>query len=681
MKQNKITESKTFRWKQFNRKSYAVFCSLRKFHIGVLAVSTLVAVPVEKMVAQNREMPAQIKEYELEELEVTGSRAPLKLNEAARMVTVLTREEIQGAPVQSINDLFKYALGVDVRQRGDMGIQTDISIRGGTFDQITLLLNGTHINNPQTGHNAAEFPVNIDDIERIEILEGAASRVYGTAAFTGAINIVTRRPSDNEVAVHLLAGEHGLLGSGSSLYYTRGNLSSHVSGGYNRSDGYMSGTDFTAQRAYYRGLWTTPEVHVAWQFGFTNKDFGSATFYSARYPDQFEHTRRYMVSVQAETQGKFRFIPTVYWTRNEDRFELERGNDRDIPFNYHLSDVYGVNLNSYVVTRMGKTAFGAEMKNEHIVSTTLGNELDDPVEVGQGGYYYTHGVNRTNIGFYGEHNFLLERFSLSVGILANRNTGLDNRFRFYPGIDASYRVTASQKLYASWNMALRMPTFTELYYQDTDIRKGNPHLRPEETQAFEIGYKGEFTGFRPVISAFYYKGKNMIDWIQVPGDEIWYSVNHTRLNNMGVELSGVWEFPELLNRKTILNRLYVGYAYLHQSKDTDPGYKSQYALEYLKHKVIARLEHRIYSKLTAEWAFRWQNRMGSYEKIENKVSLGYRNYPSYALADLRLTWQEKRYQLFAEANNLLNRNYIDLGNIPQPGFWFKAGGTVRFYLP
>ena len=172
-------------WKQFANKGYSAFASLhRQVRIGVLSVATLsVAASAH---AQRQSSPVisyeeenTVEEEELAEVTVSGTMAPLTQLQSARLVSVLSRQDIEQAAVQSINDLFKLVTGVDVRQRGGFGIQTDISIDGGTFDQVTLLLNGIDIGNPQTGHLSADFPVSFSDIERIEVLEGAASRVYG----------------------------------------------------------------------------------------------------------------------------------------------------------------------------------------------------------------------------------------------------------------------------------------------------------------------------------------------------------------------------------------------------------------------------------------------------------------------------------------------------------------------
>lgn len=164
--------------------------------IGTLSVATLtyakadgISTRVEKV---DSTMQTTGETVMLDEVDVTASRAPLTGGHAARIVNVLGRDEIAAAPVQSVNDLLKYAAGVDVRQRGPIGAQTDISIRGGTSEHIAVLLNGINICDPQTGHNALDLPVDISEIERIEVLEGPAGRAYGTSSLVGVINIVTK---------------------------------------------------------------------------------------------------------------------------------------------------------------------------------------------------------------------------------------------------------------------------------------------------------------------------------------------------------------------------------------------------------------------------------------------------------------------------------------------------------
>lgn len=672
------------RFRRYSNRSYAVFSTLKSpVSIGVMTVAMLASAPVTGVSAQTAEKNnAGEKLYELEEVEVTGSRVPLTVSQAARIVTVLDREAIAAAPVQSINDLLKYAAGVDVRQRGDMGVQTDISIRGGTFDQITILLNGINICDPQTGHNAADFPVELSEIERIEVLEGPAGRVYGTSSLVGAINIVTRTANDSGAEVFADGGSYGYFKGGAIVSHVRNGLSNQVSGSYSRSDGFSRSkagnlnADFKYARLFYQGRYENDQVDVRWHAGFTNKDYGANTFYSTLSDEQFEHVRKYYTAVQAETKGDvYHFKPSVYWNRSDDRFEFYRGMPEKSPFNYHQTDVYGVNLNNYIQTFLGKTAFGAEFRNEGVRSTSLGEPLNSPVKVPGADADFTLGLNRTNLSFHLEHNIVLRRFTLSAGVIAVKNTGNEMNFRFYPGVDASYQFARDWKVYASYNTSLRMPTFTELYYS-VGGHKADKYLKPEEMQAVEVGVKYLRPGIRGTLSLYRYHGTDMIDWIKdiSQGDDApWQSVNHAVINTMGAEASVLFDIRELMQRDAFVRSVNVSYSYIEQDKETTPNLQSKYALEYLRHKFVAQANFRIWKLLEMNVSYRWQDRMGNYQKGNSMVP-----YEPYSLVDARLSWNAPQYKIYVEGNNLLNKTYYDHGNIPQPGIWVRAGASYRF---
>ena len=205
------------RFKRFSRKGYALFSVLgREVLIGVLSVAVVSHAMAEGVsVVEELAKDTVVREAQtLDDVVVLGSRAPLTEGETAKIVTVITSDDIHRAAVATVNDALKMATGVDVRQRGGFGVQTDISIGGGTFDQIAILLNGVNIGNPQTGHLSADFPVSLEDIERIEIIEGASSRVFGASAFNGAINIVTKKGQNSKVegVVALEGGSFGTFG-------------------------------------------------------------------------------------------------------------------------------------------------------------------------------------------------------------------------------------------------------------------------------------------------------------------------------------------------------------------------------------------------------------------------------------------------------------------------------------
>jgi iron complex outermembrane receptor protein len=169
------------KWK---RKSYSLFQTLNKqVVISVLATTYLLSVPAITIAIEQDTTEIKM-EYDLAEIEVSAQRSPALYSQVARIVSVIERKEIESSPAQSVQDLLEYVAGVDVRQRGVEGVQADVSIRGGTFDQTLILLNGINITDPQTGHHNLNIPLSLSQIERIEILEGPAARVYGPNANT-----------------------------------------------------------------------------------------------------------------------------------------------------------------------------------------------------------------------------------------------------------------------------------------------------------------------------------------------------------------------------------------------------------------------------------------------------------------------------------------------------------------
>ena len=676
-----FNQRKALRFRQFTRKRWALFaCVGRVVTIGVLSVATLRSAAVTatdtlsvaggSAASNTDDGQTTDKEATLDDVEVTGSRAPLALGQAARMVTVLSREDIQAAPVQSINDLLKMAVGVDVRQRGPIGAQTDVGIRGGTSEQITILLNGINICDPQTGHNAFDLPCDISDIERIEVLEGPAGRVYGTSSLMGAINIVTKDGRSKMAEVRVEGGSFGYLSTAGRIALTSRllPLTSQLSTSYTRSDGYQrakSGalnSDYSGGKVYYQGGYNTKDIRIGWHAGLSIKGFGSNTFYSAKFDEQYEKTTKIYTAIKGETKGWFHFSPSIYWNRSYDRFELIRGTEDKVPFNYHRTDVFGVNLNSYFDWQLGRTALGAEFRNEDIVSGNLGEPLNKPIHISGTDRDYLYGLNRSNLSFHLEHNILLKRFTLSAGFIAVKNTWNQMPFTLYPGVDASYRIGDNWKVYASYNSSLRMPSFTELYYS-VGGHKADKYLKPEELRAVEGGIKYAGQWLTMKASIFHHHSRDMIDWVRDTReqDAPWQSVNLTKVNTFGQEVTLASQFSPFT--------LQLSYCHLHQSKDVPDYLQSQYSLEYLHHKVTAQLQMPIVALLNLTVNYRWQDRMGSYTDTNGQIQ----SYHPYSIVDCRLAWNADTYSLYMEANNLFSKKYVDYGNVPQPGTWLMAG--------
>ena len=669
-------------FRHFGNKGYSLFsCLGREVVCSVLSVATLTYASAEsvstKPVVSDSVSTTTAREMMLDEVSVTGSRAPLTKSQAARMVTVLDRQDIAQAPVQSVNDLLKYAVGVDVRQRGPIGAQTDISIRGGTQDQIILLLNGINICDPQTGHNAMDLPVDLSDIVRIEVIEGPAGRIYGSSSLVGAINIVTRPAQATSTDVSLEAGSYGYAKVSGRTNLKQGRWNNQLSAGYARSDGYSRSkagglnTDFSGAKGFYQGQYEDDDVRLNWHLGIADKGWGSGTSYATpkwQADNQYEHTTKLYSAIQGETKcGRLHFAPSIYWNQNRDRYEGYRGEPEKMKYNYNRTNVYGVSLNAYFDWAAGRTAFGAEVRNEDLVSGNLGEPLSEPKHISGTDRDYTLGVNRTNISGYLEHNLLLKNLTISAGLVAVKNTWSNMNMTVYPGIDISYRPTPNWRLHAAVNTSLRMPSFTEMYYKLQGY-KADPHLKPEEMTAIEAGVTYANSVITLGATGWIHRGRNMIDWIMdtsLGDDAVWQSVNHAKVNSVGAEANAKVRIKN--------SELRVSYSFIDQDKESEPNIVSQYALEYLRHKLIANALVPIVDKLTLGVNLRWQDRVGQYTDFEGRAQ----DYKPYALVDTRLTWQEPKYKLYLEANNLFDTTYHDYGLVEQPGRWIIAGINIK----
>ncbi|MDL2215124.1 TonB-dependent receptor, partial [Dysgonomonas sp. OttesenSCG-928-M03] len=660
MNQKKFCESHVYRFRRFVNRAYGAFFSMHKVvNIGVLTGCVLTFANVTETSAQSTlqsDETQKVTEKELEEVTVTASRVELSINQTAKLITVITRDEIQRAPVQSIQDLLNYAAGIDVLQRGGHGVQADITIRGGSFDQTAILLNGVNLSNPQTGHYSFDIPININDIERIEIIHGPSSIVYGASAFSGGVNIITKKKPDHKLYGKLQAGGHQLFGIEAGAALKSGIATNQLSIGYNTSDGYIRNSDYDIFNLLWQTRLNVDDSKVDIQLGYNDKQYGANTFYSAEYPNQYDKTKSYFASVKGETGGKLKFIPQIYWNRHHDCFQLYRDGTPNIPdwykgHNYHRTDVYGANLNLQYTSRLGITSFGAEFRNEGIVSNVLGKEMDEPDGK------YTKADDRTNISYALEHNILLNKFSLSVGILANYNTALRGSYKFYPTINASYRILDELKIYGSWSKATRMPTFTDLYYT-TKTHIGNTDLKPENSEAFEMGFKYSHPFVRAYLTGYLMKGKNLIDWVKESPDDKWESRNLTKIDKKGLEIGAKFYLKEIISSLDPTTTLQIGYTRLHQKKNSGELI-SNYTLNYLRDKFTAQLNHPIYKSVSANWNFRWQKRMGSYLKYEELKPTTQQPYPTFSTLDLRVNWKINAFDINLTANNIFNKKYFD----------------------
>ncbi|MBI9072741.1 MAG: TonB-dependent receptor [Melioribacteraceae bacterium] len=571
-------------------------------------------------------------EHELENVVVTAGRVPSEFSEISRNVVILDPVKIGNAPVNSIQDLLQFIPGVDVRQRGTEGIQSDVSIRGGSFEQVLVLIDGIKITDPQTGHHNMNLPVTLEDIDRIEVLKGQGSKIYGANAVSGVINIITKSQRSNSVSVGLDGGQNAYYKSFLSAAYNYDFISARVSASKNKSDGFQPNTDFDVEN-FSAGITLNTKIGtINSMFGYNDKKFGASGFYSGN--NEWEHTTTKFFNVKG-TFGSSKFIvtPKFYIRKNNDDYIWNRQHP-ELYRNNHTSKTYGFELQGSYYSDYGVTSIGGEFTSDSLNSNRLGLH------------------ERQNKGFFLEHQFKIgEKLSINTGAFAYDYDKIG--WKVWPGIDFAYKINENYKLYSSIGKAFRVPSYTELYYLGNDS-KGNSDLRHEETTNYELGLVFSNSKISSSISLFRKEGKNNIDW--VAEETFWIASNFAEVNTNGVEADIT------LNDILPNTNINLGYVYLDSDKSTN-GKLSRDYLEHLKHQAVLTFINNSFYDISQSWSFRYEKRA---------------NFNELFLVDVKFSRQISDFKVYISASNLLDRKYKKHLFAELPGRWIKTGIKYNF---
>ena len=706
-------------FKRWSNKGYAVFATFHK----VIRIATLSLaynmLQLQPVLAQADTLsPAMF--FELEEVETVGEQEAELYSPLLRQLQLIRHDQLEAVSSRSVATLLGYYPGVDIRTRGADGIQSDLSIQGGSFDQSLVLLNGIDMSNPQTGHFSLDLPLQLSQIYQMELLKGPASKKYGLSAYSGAVNLITRPADSLTVRAEGGYGQFNTRNAAATLHLPAGKSRNMLAASVNGSNGYRENTDYLSANLYLHSTLETDLLKSSLMMGWNRKNFGANAFYTPRFPEQYEETGSWMTALKVETRKpSFKVFGQAYWRRYMDHFLLFRS-DPAVYENYHMTDVSGLAAGAKISSTVGFTTVKVELRNERIHSTTLGNPLAVPVKIrGEKNRYYDRFKSRSLLSLSADHHIQLNRLHLNAGMLLHTlATGLPLRPKqplqvgLYPGIDISYQVHDQLTVFSSLNRSMRLPTYTDLYYEGPQ-NLGNPDLLPEKAITFETGLKCNADWLRADLALFYRKGVETIDWIW--RDSIWRTSNLTDLDTYGGEVS-LNLLPATLIRNlrstsatqtaahaqpslsaplarsfNAISHLRIAYSYAELSKSSDT-HISNYALDNLKHKVIfdlgLKLPLEIFlpaesvlsmkSSLPVELFLDgkaiWQERNGAYLHYETPQSAPYETpYDPFWLIDLRAGIKLSKITLFIDVTNVLNTAYRDIGSVVMPGRWFTMG--------
>jgi iron complex outermembrane receptor protein len=558
---------------------------------------------------------------------VTATLVPVPVTSISRTVTILTREDLEAIGVRSIIDGLRLVPGVDARARGPHDVQTDFSLRGSTFGQTLVLVDGFRLNDSQTGHHDGEIPMAVAGIDRVEVVSGGGSSVHGADALGGTINVITRTGPFATASVS--AGQFGYVDAQASVSGRGVPADLTLTGWGSRSGGFAADRDFAQGGFAVRGApaagWTIDIRHA-------RRAFGAAGFYgdspSKEWTDQtlagavWQHaTSRWSTVVRGDVR------------HHDDRFRWDI-NRPGFAENLHHTNAADVTVTSTRDLGAARVlTVGAAAGGDWIDSSNLGLH-----RYGRGGAFaevvWPAGPRATIVS-----GLRLDGYS-SFGRSMN------------PSLSAAYRLSDALSLRTAAAHAFRIPTFTELYYTDPN-NIGSPDLRAERGWTFDGGADWTRRGWTGSLSVFRRWDDDVIDWIKATPDLPYHSTNVRDVTSTGFEAS--------LSRAWRTARVRVYYAGLNVDAPSITAI-SKYVLEYARHQSGGSIALPVAAGVRA--ALRVDHR----HRFDGQ---------SYDLVSLRLSRQVRRANLFIDGSNLLNETYHEIAGVTMPGRWLSVGVSVE----
>jgi len=665
---------KFYSFKEWQRKSYSVFNSLSKV-IKICVLLTTYSLLMRNILhASQVDTTEPMTSKQIAEVEIIGQRSPGFFPFSIRSIDLIDKNEIFSSTALSVDKLLDFHSGIDIRHRGPWGVQSDISIRGGSFDHSLVMINGINITDPQTGHLNLDLFLDPDYIKSVEILKGSASRIYGSNAFTGIINFTTSPENRNYFKIKGFYGSYNLKNYIISTNFKIKNSFHFVNYSNKLSDGYIKNTDFNVHNFYHHSVFSILDSKIDFQTGYQDKKFGANSFYSPKYPDQYEEGNVYFSSLKITTGFTVKFISSAYWRRKFDHYVLVRTNPQ-LYQNFHLTDIYGSQFNLSFNNALGKTSVGCNLRNESILSNRLGYSIPTPVKVsGFDSVFYTKKFNRTITDIFLEHSYRYDNLIVVGGFLINHTSDYPYKYRFFPGLDLNYELLYNLKFNFSWNYSVHLPTFTDLFYIDPS-NQGNLLLNPARLNSFEININYKLRKFNGLFTLFYQQGNDVIEWLWSWNSMKYSPVNLNNYMSKGIELSG--QITNLFK----FNYIKIDYTFLDIVKSTNDNSILKY--NNARNKITINVNYNIVKNnlLTSSctFGFKFIDREGNYLLYDFNESKYYQEkYKPYEVFDFKVDISIKKATFYLLISNILNRKYVELGSVEQPGRWINLGFQYVF---
>jgi outer membrane cobalamin receptor len=608
---------------------------MKKLIICVLLLLTCHLSPVTSLSAEET--------IKLKEVVVTATRIEESVEDVAQDVTVITRKEIESGSYGNISEVIRNVAGLNLFEYGNRGATASVSLRGSTSEQVLILIDGKRLNKPGDGQvdlNAISIP--LENIERIEILRGASSALYGADAMGGVINIITRIPDEPATK---FSASYGRFVTGDLSFNTSrkiGKTGFYLSLSKESSEGFRTNSDYDIDAINSKFTYDfSKDIHVDFNIDYNHKDAGSPGSITWATPFAAQTDENFLTGATLRIKDA---VLKLY--SHDSRIRYINPGSED---NTHKNHVNGIDLqHSIPIGSSNLLTGGIELLEEDIDSL---DNINTANSIGK------HSRTRKGI-FLQNETSIAEKAILTLGV---RYDDIDSKNRFSPKASFLIKLPNQTNISLSVGKGFRVPTMNALYWPDTGWAVGNPNLKPEQSTEYETSIQKFFGNTGNVkIVAFEKRTTDLIQWQEVsPG--IWSPVNVAKARIRGVETEGKIHINivdiglnyTFMDTKDITTGQKIRFTTRHQLKGTTSIYPvkgTTVSLEgsYVTNYVVQAGDPRCY--------FLLDGKLSQKVKLSNSASV----------------------EIFIIGKNILDRDFQTETNYPMPPMQFIGGISLNF---
>ena len=588
-----------------------------------------------------RTMPCYAEDIDLDEIVVTASRTEENYKDTSRSIDIITSEDIQSIQAQDLGDVLNQLSSVEIISYGGLGSVKTIKMRGSTASQVLVLVDGRPINSPRDGEvDLSAIP--LENIERIEVMHGSASSLYGSSAMGGTVQIITKDPPKEDSRTEIMSSfgtfrtYQERLTQGQKL----GKFGYLLSGGYQSSQGSREDSEFDS------------------------KDF------SLKMDYDISDNQRIWVNTGFYTSFAGTPGPTT-WLDLDDK---QKRTNNLIDLNWRLSIDELTNASIKLYNDQERLKF-IEDSSTSYTHTTRSRGIDIQLERRFNDFYkaisgINYILNLNNSTSSAKHKYSVfawyinNEFNVSENLKTDLGLRLDDYSNFglqaSPSLSATYKFNEKNRLHGLISRSFRAPTFNDLYWPDEGWAKGNPGLQPEIGTSAEVGITSEINRYFETGLTYYRNYyKDLIQWAS--DGSVWMPSNVSCALINGIE----WENRFLLSEDIEIN---VGYTY-QIAKDTDTH---KFLIYQPEHKTDFSIKHHnVFGcaiALRGGWnGLRYDNASNT-TKMDGFFTLGFS-------ASRKLA---RGTTFYLNIDNALNKKYQSVLGYPMPGFDLTTGVKIEF---